>query len=233
MSVQVYRDPAELAAAAAALVARRASAATRPFTLGLAGGNTPRATYERLAELDVPWGNVTMWLGDERWVPHDNEESNTLMVRRALVDPVVGKLLSPNTAYGTPEDSAADYEATLDGLFADHGPDLILLGTGADGHTASLFPGTGALDASDRRYVANWVPARNAWRLTATIPLLGTAAELVFVVSGVAKAAILSRIIDDGADLPAGLVARRARKVHWLLDAAAASQLDPKSIHSR
>ena len=108
---------------------------------------------------------------------------------------------------------------------ADERPDLVLLGMGDDGHTASLFPGTDALEVTDRSYVANWVAGKDTWRLTATFPLLWSAREIVFVVTGKAKAAMLARIIDQQEPLPAQRVAAGNPNTTWFLDEAAASLL--------
>ena len=225
MSVAIYSTPAELAAAAADVVAAYIDDAGRPVTVGLAGGGTPGATYEQLAGRDVEWSQVTMWLGDERWVPHDHAESNTRMARAALVDKVCGRLLAPDTAFGEPDAAAIAYSKKLNAAFWEHRPDLVLLGIGDDGHTASLFPDTDALEVEERCYLANWVESKEAWRLTASMPLLWSARELVFLVEGEAKAGVLAQIIDDGYPYPAQRVATGANSVRWLIDTAAGSKL--------
>jgi 6-phosphogluconolactonase len=171
-----------------------------------------------------------MWLGDERWVAHHHPESNVGMVRGELVDAVNGRMLAPNHGIGDPAAAAAAYEVLLRSAFIDRGfgpaPDVVLLGLGEDGHTASLFPGTAALDDFTNRYVANWIEAGAAWRLTATLPLLWSASELVFIVTGEAKADVVREIIVDGVPYPARQVVASARKVTWFLDAAAGAHLD-------
>lgn len=225
MSIDIYSDGEALAAAAAQRIANLVRSTDRVLTIGLAGGSTPEATYRKLAESDIDWRRVVMWLGDERWVPHDHQDSNTRMARSALVDPVVGTLLAPDTAFGDPRDAAAHYADTLADALGNRRPDLVLLGIGNDGHTASLFPGTEALEATDGIYLANWVPQLDVWRLTASMPLLWSASELVFLVNGSGKAGILSRILDDEQPFPAQRVAAGARKAHWMLDEAAAAEL--------
>ncbi len=195
------------------------------MTLGLAGGGTPTATYRALADLPVEWDKVVGWLGDERWVPHDHEESNTRMARKALVDRVLCRFVAPDTAFGEPAAAAAAYAAVLSGLFHQGRPDLILLGIGDDGHTASLFPGTTALELEEGIYLANWVESKNTWRLTASMPTLWSAREVVFLVQGVGKARILAQIIDDDHPYPAQRVAAGADSVRWMIDSAAASLL--------
>ena len=165
-----------------------------------------------------------MWLGDERWVPHDHEESNTRMARSTLVDHVLATFLAPDTAFGDPAEAAAHDGDTLETAFPDGRPDLVLLGMGDDGHTASLFPGTDALTANGN-YLATWVEQKATWRLTASMPLLSSARELVFLVSGAGKARVLAEIIDDDRPYPAQQVAAGAGNVHWMVDEAAAANL--------
>jgi 6-phosphogluconolactonase len=225
MSVHIHADPAALAGAAADHIAAFVTAAARDVTLGLAGGSTPAATYEQLAARDVDWSQVTIWLGDERWVPHDHPDSNTRMVRATLVDKVIGRFVAPNTAFGDPADAAESYAAQLEKIFYGGTPDLVLLGIGDDGHTASLFPGTDALTAEEGIYLANWVEAQDGWRLTASLPLLWSAREVVFLAQGESKAGVLSEIIEENYPYPAEQVAAGADVVHWMIDEAAASQL--------
>jgi 6-phosphogluconolactonase len=223
MEVVIRDDPGGVADAAAGYVLDRLRADDSP-TLGLAGGSTPRATYGRLADGDPGWDRVVAWLGDERWVPPHDEESNARMARETLADRVPLRLLAPDWGLGDPAAAAADYERRLDTVLGGS-PGLVILGIGDDGHTASLFPGTDALEVRDRRYVANYVPAKGVWRLTATFPMLWAAGTLAFVVTGEAKAGPVHRILDEEADLPAGIAARGAADVIWFLDAAAASLL--------
>jgi len=225
MTVHIYPTPESLAAAAADRIADYVNGIARPVTIGLAGGGTPGATYTELAQRDVDWRNATMWLGDERWVSHDHHDSNTRMAHETLVDKVVGTLLAPDTAFGDPTDAARAYSQTLTGVFHEGRPDLVLLGIGDDGHTASLFPDTAALEASEGLYVANWVESKKTWRLTATMPLLWSAREIMFLVQGQSKAEILAHIIDEGHPYPAQRVAMGASSVCWMVDAAAASRL--------
>jgi 6-phosphogluconolactonase len=223
--IAIYPSPADVADAVAATIGEEI--ATRSsMTLGLAGGSTPAATYERLAAGDHEWDKVTLWLSDERWVPGDHPDANARMVRRTL-GAGARRLVAPRYGLGDPDRAAVAYATELEKAFAGNAgdPDLVLLGMGDDGHTASLFPGTDALDAIGRDYVANWVPAKNVWRLTATLPLLWSAERIIFVVTGEAKAGMLSRILDDGEPFPARRVAAGADDVRWMLDEAAASQL--------
>ena len=195
-----------------------------PSTFGLAGGSTPRTTYRELQSRDVAWDQVTCWLPDERWVPPEDPEANALMARRELLDHVPAHLLTPDTTLGDPNIAADAYELLLASEL-DPTPDVVLLGMGDDGHTASLFPGTTALDIDRPGYVANWVPTTDTWRLTATVPLLASANHVVFLVAGASKAGVLRRILVDGEPLPAGVVAEGAANVTWLLDRKAAGEL--------
>jgi 6-phosphogluconolactonase len=226
MSVHIYPTADALASAAAAHIATAINDANRVLTIGLAGGGTPSAAYRRLAMADVNWANAAMWLGDERWVPHDHEESNTRMARVTLIDPVLGRLVAPDTAFGEPGAAAVDYSRTLEGIFFEGRPDLVLLGVGDDGHTASLFPNTAALHDDSDVYLANWVDDKKTWRLTASMTTLHSAREIVFLVQGEAKADILAQIIDQHRPYPAQQVAAGAENVRWLVDAAAAARLE-------
>lgn len=197
---------------------------TTPATLGLAGGSTPVAAYRKLAERDLDWAHIVCWLPDERWVPPADEASNTRMARTELVDLTGASLLAPDTTGESPADSAAAYQAALEPALA-VGPSVVLLGVGADGHTASLFAGTAALDIAEPAYVPNWVDVLDAWRLTATVPLLRGADHIVFLAAGSGKAAVLREILVDEVPHPARVVAEGARDVTWLLDAEAAALL--------
>jgi 6-phosphogluconolactonase len=225
MSVHIYSTPQDLASAAADYVASCIENTDRQMTLGLAGGSTPESTYERLAEKSVDWSQVVLWLGDERWVPHDHPESNTRMARAALADKVIARLLAPDAAFGEPAAAAAAYSEALGTAFFENRPDLVLLGIGDDGHTASLFPGSPALTDDSDIYLANWIEGKQSWRLTASMALLWSARELVFLVQGEGKAKVLSQIIDQGLPFPAQRVASGADAVRWMVDEAAASHL--------
>lgn len=228
MTTLIYPDAAELAAGAADFILATLSQWEGPVTLGLAGGGTPRATYGRLTDAGFDWSRLTVWLPDERWVPPDHADSNARMARESFVDSVGAAMVIPDFGIGDPAAAAQAYLETLDGVFVERNgataPDLVLLGIGDDGHTASLFPGTAALDEAQPGYVANWVAAKDTWRLTATYPLLWSARHVAFLVSGTGKAAVLADILGNG-DYPAARVARGAANVTWLVDEAAAGKL--------
>ena len=222
MRIEVSDTLEGLAIAAADHLA--ALLAEGPQTFGLAGGSSPIATYRELRERDLGWERVTCWLPDERWVPVDDPDSNAVMARTALTDHVASRLLAPDTTLEGPAESAAAYQRILESEL-ETGQGVLLLGIGPDGHTASLFPDTAALEVEEAGYVANWVEAHRSWRLTATTPLLQAAARLVFLASGSAKARVVRSILVDEKPYPAGVVARAVEDVTWLLDAEAAAEL--------
>lgn len=229
--VIVHRHKAHLAEGAAALIARIFEEAPGDrVSLGLAGGSTPAATYERLRESPIDWGRVDAWMSDERWVPHQHEDSNGRMAAELLMDHVDARFLRPRwTAWLTAADSAAHYEADLRSIHPSGRADLILLGMGDDGHTASLFPGTAALDSPPHRwFVANHVPHLDADRLTTTFKFLHRAHRVLFLVGGSGKAAALRRVLEaaEGEErLPAARVMGGKAEVTWMVDEAAAAGL--------
>jgi 6-phosphogluconolactonase len=223
----VFDDAAALADAAAERVASVLREGEGPrVSLGLSGGTTPVVTCRQLRGLPARWERVDAWLVDERWVPHDHQDSNGRMVTETLLAHVGATFHRPRWApWLRPDESAAHYEATLRSLHPpQHRPDLVLLGIGVDGHTASLFPGTDALQAERRWYVANEVPALDTWRLTSTFPFLRLARHIWFLVSGEDKAPVMARIA-AGEQLPAARVEAPEGEVVWMLDRAAAAEL--------
>jgi len=235
VNVRVFEHLDALSQAAAALVAghvRQAVAARGRAALALAGGRTPRRLYELLAQGGdaLPWERVHLFWGDERYVPAHDEHSNYGAAAETLVGRVpipLGNVHPIPTDAPDPEAAARAYERTLRGFFgaaADHTFDLVLLGMGADGHTASLFPGDPALDEPER-----WVRAASApegaeprARVTLTFPALAAARAACFLVTGKDKAEVLRTILDgDGAvRYPAGRVSAQG-SVTWLVDRAA------------
>lgn len=150
------------------------------------------------------------------------------MARAELVDHVGVRLLRPDTSLPDARLAAAAYEGLILPALVHEGtlaPDLVLLGIGDDGHTASLFPGTEALEATIPAYVANWIPALDTWRLTATVGLLAAARTVIFLVTGTGKADMIGRILGSEEQYPARVVAEAATDVTWLLDAEAAARL--------
>jgi 6-phosphogluconolactonase len=202
-------------------------------SIALVGGNTPREVYALLATMPyqsrVNWNYVYLFWGDERTVPPNHPESNFGMVQRTLLAHIPIPKANVHRMLGelTPHLAAAEYTAALRRLFKQNLPrfDLILLGLGQDGHTASLFPGTDALEEKDQPAVAVLDPALNTYRVTLTFPVINAAREVVFLVSGRNKAAIVQRVMGvkyPTKELPATMVQPDHGVLHWMLDAEAA-----------
>lgn len=239
-SVEVLPDADALAEAAAARFAAAAETAIRArgeFIVALSGGETPRRTYQRLTRKPwasaISWSQVQVLWGDERCVPPDHPESNYRMAREALLDRVAIPAAHVHRIHGEddPAVAASRYEDELHQLLRPPTArmDLVFLGLGAEGHTASLFPGGAAIHESKRWVVAEYVPAHSSWRVTQTLVPINAAAEVVFLVSGSGKAGIVRRVLEDptgpGGELPAQAVAPGQGNVRWMLDAAAAAEL--------
>ncbi len=212
---------ADVPEAFAALVGERfAVRSGERFTLFLSGGPTAAACYERVAALPsgvVDWSLVDVFMGDERTVPADDPDANQRLVRQALVDKV-GCSFTPMPTEGDPQGCAAAYQRVVAGVVAGPGIDLVHLGMGPDGHTASLFPGAPALEAPPDTFVAATTDpdGRNPHpRLTLTLGAIGRARLAVFTVAGTAKRAAVDRLL-AGENLPAARV--RAGEVRWLVD---------------
>jgi 6-phosphogluconolactonase len=202
----------DVPAAFAALVA-----AESPESLALSGGDTARRSYARLARAEIAWNRIDVFFGDERWVPVDDPESNEYLARRSFLDDVPARAVHSMREAGDTPASAAD---AYDALLRANGPlDLVHLGLGPDGHTASLFPGAAALDVRDRLVVATGDDLHPHPRITVTYPALAQARLVVFTVAGSTKRAAFSEV-RRGVDVPAARV--RAARVIWLVDASAA-----------
>ncbi len=240
--MRVLTTPQELFAAAAEEVVRAANEAVAQrgrFSIALAGGSTPKSLYNLLAtnaRTSLPWDRMFFFWGDERHVPPTDPDSNYRMADESMLSkiPVApGNVFRIKTENPDAAGIAEDYEQTLRKFFAlDSGQfprfDLILLGMGPDGHTASLFPGTAALQEKSLLVVANWVEKMKASRISLTLPVLNAAAEVAFLVSGTDKAPALQGVLESdapGEQYPAKLVRPSNGKLIWLIDRAAASQL--------
>jgi 6-phosphogluconolactonase len=211
------------------------------FTVALSGGSTPRGLYSVLASGAIPglsWKQIYLFWSDERHVPPDDAESNYRMVQESLLSKVpvpAGNVFRVHAEEKDAATAAAQYEQTLRDFFAVKAGDfpqfdLILLGLGPEGHTASLFPDTAALDEKQRLVVANWVPKLNAQRITLTLPLINRASTVLFLAEGAKKAAIVHEVLEDPqADLPAQKVQPVSGRLLWMLDQAAANALQKKS----
>jgi 6-phosphogluconolactonase len=195
------------------------------FQIALSGGNTPRSVYAEMAKRDLSWEKFVFTFGDERCVPPENDESNFRMANEALFRPASVPDSSILRMRGEIEPvlAAKEYEAQLDVLAAKRGKkiyehDLILLGLGDDGHTASLFPGTGALSETERRVAANYVPKLNSWRLTFTFPLIFAARAVCFLIGANKDPKLIERIFSGDPALPAARVDQNAKSVTWIIE---------------
>jgi 6-phosphogluconolactonase len=201
------------------------------FVVALSGGSTPRPLYAQLARepfaTQIDWTSVHVFWGDERCVPPYHTDSNYRMARKALLDHVAIPSANIHRIKGElpPEEAAAAYQDVLRafGRF-----DLILLGMGADGHTASLFPGTTAIEHREHAAVAVHVTRLDAWRVTLTLPTINRARHVLFLVSGGSKAEALGRV-HAGATLPAGRVQPTDGDLTWIVDQNAAAQIPQNS----
>ncbi len=236
--IRVLRTATDLFEAAAAEFAAQASAAVRAsgrFTVALSGGSTPKTLYSLLAtKPGIPWDKICIFWGDERHVPPDQPESNYRMANEALLSKVPVLPQSIFRIHAEEKDAASaalQYEQTLKDFFhlsPGQFPrfDLIFLGVGPDGHTASLFPGTAALNETKRLVVSNWVPKFNTDRITFTFPVLNAAACVIFLLSGADKAATLQEVLENkSADLPSQKVRPTNGKLIWMVDEPAARTL--------
>ena len=243
-ALQVFADPAGLFRAAADEFARCVNDAVTThgrFTVALSGGSTPKSLYALLASYStLPWDKIYFFFGDERHVAPDDEESNFRMANEVMfsVAPVAAKQI--HRIRGEEPDAATaaqEYEQDLRiGFALAYGQlprfDLVLLGMGPEGHTASLFPGTKALKEAKRLVVHNWVGKLYTDRITLTPPVLNNAARILFLVHGAEKAPALKAVLegpDEPEQLPAQIIQPRYGSVLWLVDPTAAGMLTAKA----
>jgi 6-phosphogluconolactonase len=244
--VDIYPSMADLELAAQdefLLVVRRAIRERGVCALALSGGETPRGLYRRLGALPPgegpDWGGIHLCFGDERMVPPDNPESNYGMVRRELICRVPLPAGNVHRIRGErpPESAAGEYAADLGRTFSLSGGrfDLVLLGLGSDGHTASLFPGTDVLGEREKSVRAVYVPGLSAWRVTVTLPVINSARNVLFLVSGSEKKDIVRKVLISpgaSADIPATLVAPLDSSPRWMLDSGAGAAVQPRTEES-
>jgi 6-phosphogluconolactonase len=237
--IQICNDPESLSEAVARLFvqqARHAIQAQDRFIVALAGGHTPERTYQLLAQPlfrdQVPWAKVHVFWGDERCVPPDDPRSNAHMARQALLDciPIPPDQIHPIRCDQNPQQAAEEYESLLQNFFAGRLPcfDLILLGLGENGHTASIFPGTPAVEEQEHWVIAVYVAEQAMWRVTLTPPLINQAVTVAFLVAGAAKARILQRVLDGPFEphtLPAQLIQPASGDLNWIIDKEASQKL--------
>jgi 6-phosphogluconolactonase len=248
--LSVYPDKEGLISGVADFIAdlaSRAIAGRGRFTLALSGGNTPQPVYARLSTLGyrgrIDWSKVQIFFGDERCVPPDDPRSNYLMVRTTMLDQVPLPAANIHRIRGeeAPEQAAADYADSLQRTFggdaAAGGPppegfDLILLGMGENGHTASLFPSLAAVTEKVRWVMAQYVEVAGIWRVTMTPVIINAARQVAFLVSGAQKAEMLHRVLEGPYQpvvLPSQVIKPTSGELHWLLDAPAAARLRRES----
>jgi len=243
----VYDTPERVAQAAAEVFAKYAVDAVNErgvARIAISGGSTPKRMFALLAAepflSQVPWSKLFLYWVDERCVGPDDAESNYRMTRESLLSkvPLPAENIFRMEGELPPEEAASRYEAVLRNSFKLEGAqapafDLVLLGMGDDGHTASLFPHTAAIDELGRLVVANHVPQKDTWRITLTWPVINHGRRVVFLIEGAAKAERLHEVLLGGYDperLPSQLIRPQSGKLGLLLDADAARRL-PKVGH--
>jgi 6-phosphogluconolactonase len=239
--IRVYADHESLSRGAAEFFVAQAEAAIEArgrFSVALSGGSTPQRAYELLAQAPlrgrVGWSRSHVFWGDERCVPPDDPRSNALKAAKALLDhvPIPAAQIHPIACAESPRNSARHYEALLRSFFGDGAPrfDLIFLGLGDNGHTASLFPDTPVLRESERWIAETYVEEQKLYRVTLTPPIINQALVAAFLVSGASKARVVKKVLEGPRDqmgLPAQLVQPESNggTLYWLLDNEAASEL--------
>lgn len=238
--IRIFEDIDQLNHSAARMffeIAERSIASRGRFTVSLAGGSTPRELYKLISSEDyrerIDWTKVFFFFGDERFVPYDHAYSNYRMAKENLFDRIelpASNVFPWNTGAVNEAIAAAEYEATITRFFDTDLPsfDLILLGIGADGHTASLFPHTAALKETERITAANYVRKLETTRLTMTYPLINNARHIAFLIAGDEKAEAVRSIAEGSPDpdeFPARGVSPSNGKLIWFLDSASAQLL--------
>jgi len=232
--IENFLTPDDVAEAAAERIAELSSKAyknSKPFHLVLSGGSTPKLVFQKLVK-DFDFSediqkNTHLWFGDERSVPNDHEDSNVKMAYDYLVSACKIPEANIHKIDGGAQPLAAEARKYGDEIekHVPKGPnglpafDLIMLGMGDDGHTASLFPGTSALEEMDKLVVSNIVPQKNTSRLTMTYPLINAANEIMIIVTGAAKAKVMSEIIPEGSGkYPIEKITGNGNNVNWYVD---------------
>lgn len=235
--IRVALTAADLIEQGARLIAdaaRSAIAQNGKFSIALSGGSTPKPIYAKLAtepyRSSIDWSKISVYFGDERCVPPDSDQSNYHMARGALLSqvPIPDANIHRMRGEDDPQAAAIAYGRLLKAHFGDGGVDLILLGMGPDGHTASLFPHTDALAETHHRCVANYVPQMSTWRITMSAPFINRAAAVCFMVQGADKADRIVQVIEGARDeqtLPSQLIMPASGRLIWLLDREAAAKL--------
>ncbi|MDF2634812.1 MAG: 6-phosphogluconolactonase [Pelosinus sp.] len=240
--ITIYNNVETLGAAVAELFLKKACLAVAErgrFIVSLAGGQTPRVIYEILGKppysKQVPWENVHIFWGDERYVPADDIRSNQLMAREAFLDhvPIPQEQIHPVLCKTSPRQAAEEYEQVIASTFLQEQPqfDFIFLGLGGDGHTASLFPHTSVLNERNHWVGHIYVPEQDSHRVTLTAPLINQAKTIVFLVTGDGKAEIVHEVLEGPKDfqrLPSQMIAPQQGELYWFMDTGASKLLSEK-----
>jgi 6-phosphogluconolactonase len=240
--VRVFRDLNEVSLQAAELFAGLAAEFIQKqnrFSVALSGGSTPKALFDVLASPSfrerIPWSDINLFWGDERCVSPDHKDSNYRMALETLLEKVSipeKNIFRIHAENPDPADAAMQYENTLRNFFGSEEKiprfDLIFLGMGDDGHTASLFPFTNALQESRRWVVENYVEKFQAYRITLTVPVINNAANVVFMISGGSKAQVLKEVLEGPPDpnrLPSQLIQPVTGNLLFMVDKEASKEL--------
>ncbi|MDZ4794599.1 MAG: 6-phosphogluconolactonase [Bacteroidota bacterium] len=237
--ITIWKDAEALAIAAAHFFVtecQRCMAKKENFVVALSGGTTPKRLYQLLASLafsrNIPWNKVFLFWSDERFVPHTDTDSNYRMVKENLLDHIAipAENVFAVPVNSTPKKNAKEYEAAIEKKIRNKNIvfDLVILGLGDDGHTASLFPGTSVLKEKKRYIKEVWVEQKQNWRISFTLPLINHAAQILFLVAGKEKATILADILHAKKvrpALPAQLVNPVKGTIYWMLDEEAAAKI--------
>lgn len=244
MKISVFKSIAELIPAVAdyfVITAEHAVSSRGEFNVGLSGGNSPQRLYELLASNDyaskIDWARVNFFFGDERYVPQDDPASNARMVKKALFDALkisASNIFSVDTTL-PPQEAAKRYSASISDHFKDQKVrfDLILLGLGDDGHTASLFPFTSVLHDESASVKAVYLDKQDLYRITMTAPLINQARHIAFLVFGESKRDAVYQVLQGGREAdkyPARLIQPEDGDLQWFLDEAAAAGLQMNAI---
>jgi len=233
----IYNDVTELSRAAAeqfVILANDSIQRNGRFTVALSGGSTPKVFYNTLVQhfnTAIDWSKILFFWSDERYVPTEHPDSNAGMARQHLLQPLhipENNIYPAPTMHTDPEQAAIEYETTIRRALPGSGIprfDLILLGLGDDGHTASLFPATTALREQQRLVAANLVTKMSKWRITFTFPLLNSAKNIIFLVAGENKAPIIHDILVNKKDYPATQISPVNGQLFWYMDKPAAGMI--------
>lgn len=235
--IQIFETPGELSDAAATLIVELAAQAIRErgrFLISLSGGSTPEQLYHTLASPPMrdrlPWDKTYVFWGDERCVPMDHPENNAFVARQVLLSKIAipEENIFPIPVNLTPLGAAKAYEQTISDFFGHDEPrfDCMLLGMGADAHTASLFPGTMAVHDKAHLVAEQYVEEVQMFRVTMTARLINNSRHIIFLVTGKAKAQALQQVMSapfDPDKYPAQLIRPTNGKLYWLVDKEAAA----------